>query len=101
MTNDKQRLVELLEQASAEAGNYFREVTKLVLAEKGCFNSKEDIDRRTIYEVEADYLLKNGVTVESEIETLNRSKIRELELETNYLRGVKKGFEMALSRGED
>ena len=63
MTNDKQRerLVELLEEASAEAGKYFRETTKKVLAEKGRFSSKEDIDRKNIYEIEADYLLANGV----------------------------------------
>ena len=65
MTNDKQRerLVELLQGASAEAGKYFRETTKKVLAEKGRFNSATDIDRRNIYEIEADYLLANGVIV--------------------------------------
>lgn len=65
MTNDKQRerLVELLEKASVEAGKHIRETTKKVLAEKGSFNSREDIDRRNIYEIEADYLLANGVIV--------------------------------------
>ncbi len=65
MTTDKQRerLVELLVEASSEAGKHFRETTKKVLAEKGRFNSKEDIDRRNIYEIEADYLLANGVIV--------------------------------------
>ena len=65
MTNDKQRerLAELLQEASTEAGKYFRETTKKVLAEKGRFNSATDIDRRNIYEVEADYLLENGVIV--------------------------------------
>ena len=63
MTNDKQRerLVELLQEASTEAGKHFRETVKKVVAEKGRFNSAEDIDRRNIYEVEADYLLANGV----------------------------------------
>lgn len=65
MTNDKQkdRLVELLQEASTEAGKYFRETTKKVLAEKSRFNSATDIDRRNIYEVEADHLLANGVIV--------------------------------------
>ena len=65
MTNDKQRdrLAELLQEASSEAGKHFRETTKKVLAEKGRFSSKEDIDLRNIYEVEADYLLANGVIV--------------------------------------
>jgi hypothetical protein len=63
MGNDKQRLVELLEKATTEAGKLFRETTKKVLAEKGRFSSKEDIDRRNIYAVEADYLLENGVVV--------------------------------------
>jgi len=65
MTNDKQRerLVELLEDASAEAGKHFRETTKKVLAEKGSFNSATDINRRNIYEIEADCLLANGVFV--------------------------------------
>ena len=59
----RDRLVELLEKASAEVGKHIRETTKKVLAEKGRFNSKEDIDRRNIYEMEADYLLANGVIV--------------------------------------
>ena len=59
----RDRLIELLQEASAEAGKHFRETTKKVLAEKGRFNSKEDIDCRNIYEVEADHLLANGVIV--------------------------------------
>ena len=59
----RDRLIELIQEASAEAGKHFRETTKKVLAEKGRFNSKEDIDRRNIYEIEADYLLANGVIV--------------------------------------
>lgn len=59
----RDRLIELLEQASLVAGNHIRETTKKVLAEKGRFNSKEDIDRRNIYEIEADHLLANGVIV--------------------------------------
>lgn len=59
----KDRLVELLQEASTEAGKHFRETTKKVLAEKGRFNSATDIDRKNIYEVEADYLLENGVIV--------------------------------------
>jgi hypothetical protein len=59
----RNRLVELFEKATTEAGKLFRETTKKVLAEKGRFSSKEDIDRRNIYEVEADYLLENGVVV--------------------------------------
>ena len=65
MTNDKQRerLVELIEEASAEAGKHFRETMKKILAEKGRLNSATDIDRRNIYEVETDYLLANGIIV--------------------------------------
>ena len=65
MKTDKQRerLVELLQEASTEAGKHFRETTKKVLAEKGRFNSAEDIDRKNIYEIEADYLLAKGVIV--------------------------------------
>jgi len=65
IANDKQRerLVELLQEASTEAGKRFRETVKKVVAEKGRFNSAEDIDRRNIYEVEADYLLENNVLV--------------------------------------
>ena len=59
----RDRLVELLEKASAEVGKHIRETTKKVLAEKGRFNSATDIGRRNIYEVEADYLLENGVIV--------------------------------------
>ena len=59
----RERLIELLQEASAEAGKHIRETTKKVLAEKGSFNSREDIDRRNIYEVEADHLLANGVIV--------------------------------------
>ena len=59
----RDRLIELLQEASTEAGKHFRETTKKVLAEKGRFNSATDIDRRNIYEVEADYLLENGVIV--------------------------------------
>ena len=57
----RERLVELLQEASTEAGKHFRETTKKVLAEKGRFNSAEDIDRKNIYEIEADYLLTNGI----------------------------------------
>ena len=63
MNKQRERLVELIQEASAEAGKHFRETTKKVLAEKGRFNSREDIDRRTIYEVEADYLLAQGIIV--------------------------------------
>ena len=59
----RERLIELLEKASLEAGNHIRATTKKVLAEKGRFNSKEDIDRRNIYAIEADYLLDNGVII--------------------------------------
>ncbi len=59
----RKRLIELLKKASLEAGNHIRETTKKVLVEKGRFNSKEDIDRRNIYKIEADYLLANGVIV--------------------------------------
>ena len=59
----RERLIELLQEASTEAGNHIRETTKKVLAEKGRFNSRDDIDRRNIYEIEADYLLANGVIV--------------------------------------
>ena len=59
----RERLIELLQEASAEAGKHIRETTKKVLSEKGSFNSREDIERRNIYEVEADYLLANGVIV--------------------------------------
>ena len=59
----RDRLIELLIKATDKAGKHLRENTKKVLAEKGSFNSKEDIDRRNIYEVEADYLLANGVIV--------------------------------------
>jgi hypothetical protein len=59
----KERLIELLEQGARKAGEHLREVTKKVLAEKGNFNSKTDYDRRSIYEVEADFLLENGIVV--------------------------------------
>lgn len=59
----RERLIELLEQASLEAGQHLRETTKKVLAEKGRFNNKEDIGHRNIYEIEADHLLENGVIV--------------------------------------
>lgn len=59
----RDRLIELLEQGARKAGEHLREVTKKVLAEKGNFNSKTDYDRRSIYEVEADFLLDNGVIV--------------------------------------
>jgi hypothetical protein len=57
----KERMIELLEQGARKAGEHLREVTKMVLAEKGNFNSKTDYDRRSIYEVEADFLLDNGI----------------------------------------
>lgn len=63
VNKQKDRLVELLQEASEEAGKHFRETTKKVLAEKGSFNSATDIERRNIYEVEADHLLANGVIV--------------------------------------
>lgn len=37
MNKQKDRLVELLQEASTEAGKYFRETTKKLLAEKGRF----------------------------------------------------------------
>ena len=44
----RDRLIELLQEASEKAGNHIRETTKKVLAEKGHFNSKTDCDRRNI-----------------------------------------------------
>ena len=63
MNKQRERLVELLREASAEAGKHIRETTQKVLAKKGRFSSKEDIDRRSIYEVKADYLLAHGIIV--------------------------------------
>ncbi|MGM9551945.1 MAG: hypothetical protein ACI3XA_06770 [Clostridia bacterium] len=60
---ERERLIELLKEGSEKAGDHLREATKIILAEKGHFNSKTDIDRRSIYEIEADYLLANGVIV--------------------------------------
>lgn len=63
MTNDKQRerLVELLEEAREKSREYFRSAIKKSLAEKKRFNSKTDV--RSYIDVEADYLLANGVIV--------------------------------------
>ena len=60
---ERERLIELLKDGSTKSGEHLREVTKKVLAENGRFNSKTDYDRRNIYEIEADYLLENGVIV--------------------------------------
>lgn len=60
---ERQRLVEMLQEASLKAGEHIRDITKKVLLEKGSFSSKEDIDRRNIYEMEADHLLDNGIVV--------------------------------------
>lgn len=60
---ERERLIELLKEGSTKAGEHIREVTKKVLAEKGRFNSSTDCDRHNIYEIEADYLLENGVVV--------------------------------------
>lgn len=60
---ERERLIELIKDGSTKAGEHLREVTKKVLAEKGSFNSRADCDRRNIYEIEADYLLENGVLV--------------------------------------
>lgn len=63
MTNDKQRerLVELLEEAREKSREYFRSAIKKSLAEKKSFNSKTDV--RSYIDVEADYLLANGVII--------------------------------------
>lgn len=60
---ERERLIELLQEGNTKAGEHLREATKKMLAEKGCFNSKTDYDRRNIYEIEADFLLENGVIV--------------------------------------
>jgi hypothetical protein len=59
----RKRLIELLKCAREEMSKMFREKVEECLAEKGRFNSKTDADRQSIYEVEADYLLDNGVIV--------------------------------------
>ena len=63
MTNDKQRdrLVELLEEAREKSREYFRGAIKKTLAEKKRFNSKTDV--RSYIDVEADYLLQNNVLI--------------------------------------
>ena len=63
MTNDKQRerLVELLEEAREKSREYFRGAIKKTLSEKKRFNSKTDV--RSYIDVESDYLLAKGVIV--------------------------------------
>ena len=58
---ERERLIELIKEGQRKAGEHIREVTKKVLAEKGKFNSSTDYERSNIYEIEADYLLANGV----------------------------------------
>lgn len=60
---EKKRLIELLKCAREEMSKMFREKVEECLAKKGSFNSKTDADRQSIYELEADYLLDNGVIV--------------------------------------
>lgn len=60
---EKKRLIELLKCAREEMSKMFREKVEDCLAKKGSFNSKTDGDRQSIYEVEADYLLENGIIV--------------------------------------
>lgn len=60
---ERERLIELLKEGSEKAAEHIREVTKKIIAEKGRCNGKTDIDRRSIYEIEADFLLAKGVIV--------------------------------------
>ncbi len=61
MNKQKNRLVELLQEAREKSREYFRGAINKALAEKKRFNSKTDV--RSYIDVEADYLLANGVIV--------------------------------------
>lgn len=56
------KLIELLEQANKVCSKRFREETKAVLKQKGCFNSKTD-RVENFNEITADHLIENGVIV--------------------------------------
>lgn len=58
----RDRLIWLLEQANEVCAKRFREETKAVLKQKGCFNSKTD-RAENFNEITADYLIENGVIV--------------------------------------
>lgn len=58
----RDRLVELLKQANQICAKKFREETKAVLKQKGCFNSRTD-RAENFNEITADYLIANGVIV--------------------------------------
>ena len=59
----RKRLVKLIEEAHKKSAEAIHEHITATLKEKGRFNSKTDADRRSIYEIEADYLLDNGIIV--------------------------------------
>jgi hypothetical protein len=56
----RDRLIELLKQANEVCAKRFREETKAVLKQKGCFNSKKD-RVESFNEITADHLIENGV----------------------------------------
>lgn len=62
---ERKKLIKLIEEAHKKILDEFHEHTMAVLKEKGSFNSKTDIDRRNMFELEADYLLDNGAIVPS------------------------------------
>lgn len=56
----RDKIIELIVQANELCAKRFREETKAVLKQKGCFSSKAD-RKENMYEIEADYLIENGV----------------------------------------
>ena len=60
---EKKRLVRLIEEAHKKSAEAIHEHIMDTLKEKGRFNSKTDADKQSIYELEADSLLENGVIV--------------------------------------
>ena len=60
---ERKRLVELIEEAHKKSAEAIHELIMDTVKVKGRFNSKTDGDRQSIYEIEADCLLENGIIV--------------------------------------
>jgi hypothetical protein len=60
---ERKRLVKLIEEAHKKSAEAIHEHIMDTLKTKGRFNSKTDADRQSIYEIEADHLLENGIIV--------------------------------------
>lgn len=60
---ERKRLVKLIKEAHKKSAEAIHEHIMDTVKTKGRFNSKTDGDRQSMYEIEADYLLENGVIV--------------------------------------